>query len=779
MKKRIFALLLALVMCLSLLPTAAFAEDDTDTTTGTDTTITDTTGDPHTGECDTTDTTDTTDTSGKSDTTDDDTAAGDDGADDSDGDTTDTTDSDTTDEDGEDADKDSNSIEGAPVPTVQSAGTPMVTALPGAAPVILASTGTHTNHKNCGNASCTVDSHYCSTTTWTEWSSTNSLPTGGGSYYLTGNVTISSTWKPSSTSYQKTTTNLCLNGYTITYTGTTESPAIEIQSGIYKLILCDCKDTGKIVHNGNKGGSVVQAKGSFTMYGGTITRGDNAGSGVKVESGSFTMYGGTITGNRSSGTITGSGVYVAPGGKFTMSGGKITNNRGTYNGSDTYGGGVFVAAYPHYGHFSMSGGTIGGTGEDDGNSASYGGGVYIESNTQDATNVFHMTMAGGTITGNRADQGGGVLVDLYGVFKMIGGTITQNEAEENGGGVYVKSNTITVDENAKITGNKMVGLGTASGGKENNVYLPNEYVYITVNSGFTGAVGLNVDAEYWGMTPLSGTTSIGANWEAVKGDGRSSAISSNKVTYDGGEFTIDKNTGKLSCLHICDAEYNSYEGRYECKRCSTHVIIKTEFRNSAGNILKTQHYTDARTAFDATEDNCVITLLGNAPFNSDYTWNLNSGAVTIKVNNGTALNSDASHSFIITNGTLNLNYEGSTTGERFYRMVVGTGATVNVNVTKYTEFGGSPSLTVQSGGKLVFNNGKVVSGLTVESGGTAEIKGGTFNSLTVQGTATLTGGTFTSITVADNMTATICWRQAMRISRIIRLQMETEPPCPM
>ena len=102
----------------------------------------------------------------------------------------------------------------------------------------------------------------------------------------------------------------------------------------------------------NNGGGVHISSGStFTMTGGSITGNHNSdGGGVRVEgTGSFTMYGGSITGNSVSGS--GGGVYVSAQdstqGRFAMYGGSITGN----NAASSFGsGGVCV-----YGTMTVSG----------------------------------------------------------------------------------------------------------------------------------------------------------------------------------------------------------------------------------------------------------------------------------------------------------------------------------------------------------------------------------------------------------------------------------------
>ena len=97
------------------------------------------------------------------------------------------------------------------------------------------------------------------------------------------------------------------------------------------------------------GGVWVQDNSTFTMYGGSITNNTTVwnGGGVYVGgSGKFYMHGGTISGNSASSNSgsSGGGVHISSGSTFTMTGGSITgNNAGT-------GGGVYVGSDVGYGN---------------------------------------------------------------------------------------------------------------------------------------------------------------------------------------------------------------------------------------------------------------------------------------------------------------------------------------------------------------------------------------------------------------------------------------------
>ena len=278
---------------------------------------------------------------------------------------------------------------------------------PRKAPAAETPTGGHANHPICGKT-C---GHTGNEHTNIEWKPVSSLDeiTGAGYYYLTQNVTIGSTWKPANG------TVLCLNGYGISLNG--NGPVIEVQPGV-TFTLCDCNGSQNqyihgITHGGNgKGAGVLVGRSAtdatagkntaeFNMYGGAIfnnypwkASGENAASasGVLIGGGTFNMYGGKITGNGLTDEESlGGGVFVANQGSFLMSGGEISGNHATE------GGGVFVGGSYGYhdfsasagGTFTMSGGKI------TGNSGT-GGGVYVSSGSDTSFTVSGSAQ----ITGN-------------------------------------------------------------------------------------------------------------------------------------------------------------------------------------------------------------------------------------------------------------------------------------------------------------------------------------------------------------------------------------------
>lgn len=264
-----------------------------------------------------------------------------------------------------------------------------------------------------------------------DWTGVNALLNDmtAGKYYLTENVTISSTWAPPGDIV------LCLNGHSITCNA--GATAIKVSGTTFTLT--NCQDTGCITHGKDDdqdkkysgSGVSVENNGKFNLYSGTIS-GNTAqyggGGGVIVTNGAtFNMFGGSITNNSAQ---YGGGVYNAYG-TINMYGGSISDNEAT--GEYAEGGGVYNAGGNGRSTLNMYGGSI------SGNRSKNGGGVFNSEST--------FNMSGGSITNNTATGTGGGVDNNDGTFEMTGGTISGNTAPEgNGGGVYISSGTFDMSD---------------------------------------------------------------------------------------------------------------------------------------------------------------------------------------------------------------------------------------------------------------------------------------------------------------------------------------------
>lgn len=302
-------------------------------------------------------------------------------------------------------------------------------------------------------------------TGWTAWSNTGAMPGTAGNYYLTSDVSLSgSVW-----SVPGGTTNLCLNGHTITQNG--RARVIVVPRGV-TFNLYDEDNRGKITGGSADVGGGISVSGKFTMNGGQVTgntatgefMGDG-GAGIAVEGGNFTMKGGSICDNNSTG-FHGGGITVNNSGTVTMSGGSITGNTaGTESGRKRCGGGVYIEKRSS---FTMKGGEISGNTAFDS-----GGGINVDGT---------FTMNGGKIIGNIAKTtgsgyaGGGI--GNFGEVILTGGTISGNKANYGGGVTYGTEGTMTISGNPRIEGNTKLDDDSVA----DNLYVHTNK-YITIGSG--------------------------------------------------------------------------------------------------------------------------------------------------------------------------------------------------------------------------------------------------------------------------------------------------------
>ncbi len=153
---------------------------------------------------------------------------------------------------------------------------------------------------------------------------------------------------------------LCLNGHTLNL----GQYFIWVGYMDCTLYLCDCsaQKTGT-VSGGSKGCVSVDDAGNynatFNMYGGTLRGGNRTGcgGGVEIVNGTMNMYGGTITENTA--TSDGGGIYVGTKGALNLYGGTITGNKVNTNEAH-HGGGVYVESnlWSGVGKISISGSPV-------------------------------------------------------------------------------------------------------------------------------------------------------------------------------------------------------------------------------------------------------------------------------------------------------------------------------------------------------------------------------------------------------------------------------------
>ena len=464
------------------------------------------------------------------------------------------------------------------------------------APLADAKSGVHT-HCVCGkDSSTTVNGH--THNTGTTWTATNALPSTAGSYYLTQSV--SENW----TVPTDGEVTLCLNGQTI-------NGRITVGDGA-TLTLTDCSGNGKVQ------GEVTVNGGKFELYSGTITGGVQVGmKGGSYNTGSaFTMYGGAITGNEDYGGVflVGTMNHIDPP-SFTMHGGTISDN--TAGASDGGGGGVYVGEKCS---FTMDGGTITGNTATAGN----GGGIYIH------FNAGNVSISNATITGNKASatgdtrygHGGGIYSERGVTVKNV--TITGNNSTFEGGGIYGKG-AITLTD-ATVTDNSQYDV--YYDGRESNT--PELTISGSVKAGYyanydwklpilvSGALsedsvirvgvreGINPGAI---AEPASGVTLRAENFKADAADSVTSLGNDGKVYL-------------VPCTHEMD------DTGYTCKKC--HTQFDARVGDSA-------YYKTLTDAFNAARGSTVtllrdVTLTGNCSSDT-YSATLDLNGKTVSTEN--------------------------------------------------------------------------------------------------------------------------------------------------
>ena len=463
------------------------------------------------------------------------------------------------------------------------------------APLADAQPGVHT-HCVCGkDSSTTVNGH--THNTGTTWTATEALPSTAGSYYLTQSVTADWTVPTGEV-------NLCLNGQTI-------NGKITVGGGA-TLTLTDCSGNGKVQ------GEVTVNGGKFELYSGTITGGVQVGikGGTYQTGSSFTMYGGAITGNEDYGGVflVGTTNHIDPP-SFTMHGGTISDN--TAGASDGGGGGVYVGEKCS---FTMDGGTITGNTATAGN----GGGIYIH------FNAGNVSISNATITGNKASatgdtrygHGGGIYSQRGVTVKNV--TITGNNSTFAGGGIYGKG-AITLTD-ATVTDNNQYDVYydgtestnpklTVSGSVKAGYYANYDWKLPILVSGALSEdsvirVGVREGINPGAIAePASGVTLSAENFKADAADSVTSLGNDGKVYL-------------VPCTHEMD------DTGYTCKKC------KTQFDARVGD---SAYYKTLTDAFDAARGSTVtllrnVTLTGNCS-SENYSATLDLNGKTVSTEN--------------------------------------------------------------------------------------------------------------------------------------------------
>ncbi|MBR5570716.1 MAG: hypothetical protein IKW10_07490 [Oscillospiraceae bacterium] len=276
------------------------------------------------------------------------------------------------------------------------------------------------------------------------WIGTDSIPDTTGKYYLTQDISVSSTLKIAPD--QEVT--LCLNGHKIT-----AFSRVYYVSGT--LNICDCCHAKPEAEQGAMIGNSTGTMGAILyMYHG----------------GTFNLYSGNLTATKTTYT---QGAVIVMGGDadkydnendqlqtFNMYGGKI------YGGKATSNGGNISSVRPC--QINIYGGEISG-----GTAGEYGGNIYLKGT---ASNKSVLNIYGGTISSGTSGKNGG---NIYGAdtcqINIYGGTVENGTTLANGGNIALNCDDLHM-EGGVISGGSAVFGG--------NIFVPDtDNTHLGLNGG--------------------------------------------------------------------------------------------------------------------------------------------------------------------------------------------------------------------------------------------------------------------------------------------------------
>ena len=423
-------------------------------------------------------------------------------------------------------------------------------------------------HCYCGGSITAGDHASHSDVTYTAWDGTSSITyTNNTAYvYLTENATLSG-----HLTVDGETLYLCLNGKTLASNGTAK---IQVKNG-GRLVLCDCQGGGTVkgATSGWGGMCVYLYNSRLDMYGGKLTGGKVTGNGgggaiaLDDKDCVFNMYGGEISDNY--GRNYGGAIFQnfaknkpnATGGNFNMYGGVIKNN-------SAKNGGAFFSTTG--GTINMTGGTISGNEATQSSNDAGGGAIYMRGNGK-------INISGSAqITGNSSSLDGGAILMGWGEINIFGSAkINNNTASRWGGAICLRQDsnqtTILNMRGGEISGNKANSEGGAVHVLDKDCQF---FLYdgkITGNtSGDGGAIYLNQEPSWLIMQggEISGNTATGNGGGVyIYRSGSvcqlySGKIENNKASGNGGGIYINpSNSGQLRVGNKPLVQNNTVSGK--------------------------------------------------------------------------------------------------------------------------------------------------------------------------------------------------------------------------
>ncbi|MBE5763170.1 MAG: hypothetical protein E7338_02985 [Clostridiales bacterium] len=494
---------------------------------------------------------------------------------------------------------------------------------------------------------------------FTAWTETDVLPTSAGNYYLTQDMTISSSWN-----VPEGTTNLCLNGFGIKTTGTC---SVIVVASTSTLNIYDCGNTTHYfeVNSNSIATNINNTSGSKSFTGGYIAGGKGNdgqlhGGGIYVN-GTCNLYGGNIIGNQvtASGNC-GAGVYCNDNSTFRMYGGSIIYNYAQNSGCAIFGW--------HNAEIDVYGGEIAY------NKTNWSAGSAISFWNTGSGYAVSLKLYGGYIHDNNSKAGAGAVslneatltVGLKGNL-IVKNNTTADTSAKAGSNLYVGSKAINIEgaltNSEKIYIRLASGTGTFTSGWSTYMDGKNPADYFVDEAG--NDICLYHGEAYCGNPPhehnsivfnpwsatdslptsagnyyLTNDVKIDSTWEVPSGT-TNLCLNGHGITMTGSGSVISVGSGITFNLYDCDSSTTYY------------YIVESPKENGAG--LATICDEDT---YNATPENARGTFTGGyiTGGNADKGAGINANGATVSINGGTIIgNSADAHGgagIALNNGTL-------------------------------------------------------------------------------------------------------------------------------
>lgn len=476
------------------------------------------------------------------------------------------------------------------------------------------------------------------TPTGTEVTQYTGLPNSAGTYYLSENISIDSTWTvPSGT------TTLDLNGYGIRMTG--DNSAILVGSG-RNLTISDGNATrkhyitlsdyrGTAVNDTGTPSAVTNGSGVVEVTGGYITGGNHTGN---------AHYGGAI-------------LFYSGNGSFTMTGGSIIGNRACCGGA--------IAMY--YDNTSVS---FNGTLFAYNLAEEWGGGIW-----HGDTGSGNLTLTNCTMRGNRTSKtnngGGGAISSNKGTSNLYinGGLFEQNTSARNGSCDYA----IFVQSNLHISGGPVI-VDNVKDANRRNIYLDGDKK-ISIDGALTDGASIGITMKTPGVFTNSENTDYNVvskfisdnttyhvekdsttnQLKLVTGSSYTVTLTGGaNATRSGGDATQPSLTGSMTTVtYTANAGYHFAE----FTDITSNGVTATRTSDTVVTVSGTPSGNASITVPNAVAISATAPTISTQPQDLDLTYGYTTGSLSVTAAEATDATYDLSYQWY--SNTMNSNSTGT------------------------------------------------------------------------------------------------------------------------